>query len=96
MPKFKSILVLLLLFYSLPVYGQIAAAGWCVVQSSSNQSDQSNPDDSFPPQSDESDSSSALGCDIGIGFSLYTHNRLALVAVVGSESIGSGVMMETE
>lgn len=91
MPKFKSILVLLLLFYSLPVYSQIAAAGWCVVQSSNNQSDQSNPDDSFPPQSDESESSSALGCDIGIGFSLYTLNRLALVAVVGSESIGSGV-----
>lgn len=72
---------------------QIAAAGWCVMQSSDQQSDQSSnqpPNDSFPPQQDESESAS-LGCDIGIGFSLYTHNRLALVAVVGSESIGSGV-----
>lgn len=74
---------------------QIAAAGWCVVQSSDQSESEpldpiDQPDDSFPPQADESNS--ALGCDIGIGFSLYTYrNRLAVVAVVGSESVGSGV-----
>lgn len=90
--------LLLLLLISYPLHGQVAAAGWCVVKSSNSQSSDSNstdqqpPDDSFPPQSDESDSTtSPLGCDIGVGFSLYTHNRLAVVAVVGSESIGSGI-----
>lgn len=89
--------LLLLLLISCPLHGQVAAAGWCAVKSSSDQSSRSNstdqpPDDSFPPQSDESNSTtSPLGCDIGVGFSLYTHNRLAVVAVVGSESIGSGI-----
>lgn len=88
--------VVILLLIASPLYGQIAAAGWCVVtdrKSESKSTDQPSqpPDDSFPPQSDESESTSPLGCDIGIGFSLYTHNRLAIVAVVGSESIGSGL-----
>lgn len=78
-------------------YGQIAAAGWCVVTDQNQESVtdpvDEPPDDSFPPQPDEQPTQpNQLGCDIGIGFSLYTYrNRLAFVAVVGSESIGSGV-----
>lgn len=88
---FVFLLFFLLIISSIPSHGQVAAAAWCVVQSS-NQSDQSSPqpDDSFPPQPDEEQSSS-LGCDVGIGFLFYQYKHLGLVGVVGSESIGTGI-----
>lgn len=66
-------------------------------QKSNSDSNSDQPlDDSFPPQPDESESISPLGCDIGIGFLLYRpsnpkFNRFALVAVVGSKSLGPGI-----
>lgn len=82
------------LLFACIAHAQIAAAGWCVVQSSNqSESDQSNnqpPDDSFPPQEDDQ-STTNLGCDIGVGFSLYRYKRIAGVAVLGSESLGVGI-----
>lgn len=84
------LLFILCLLFPSSAFSQIAAAGWCIVTDSSSKDPIEQPDDSFHPQEDEQ--STSLGCDIGIGFSLYTyHNRLAVVAVVGSESIGSGI-----
>lgn len=94
-----SLLFLFLISY--PLHGQVAAAGWCVVTDQESNSDSSSidqpPDDSFPPQPDEQpEQPNQLGCDIGIGFLLYRpsnpkYNRFALVAVIGSESLGPGI-----
>lgn len=90
------ILFLFCFFLSSLARGQVAAAAWCVVtdqKSGSKSTDQPSqlPDDPFPPQSDESESTSPLGCDIGIGFLFYRYKHLGLVGVVGSESLGGGV-----
>jgi hypothetical protein len=89
----RTILSIVVFFFLVaPLYGQVAAAGWCVV-ANNNQSDSQPPDDPLlAPDPNDQSSDESLGCDMGVGFSLYTyHDRLAWVAVLGSESLGSGV-----
>lgn len=83
--------LILIVIFSPSLYAQIAAAGWCVVQSSDQSESESidQPDDSFPPQEDEQ--STSLGCDIGIGFLFYQYKHLGLVGVIGSKSLGPGI-----
>ncbi len=88
-----TIILGLLLLSCGVVHSQVAAAGWCVVTNGNGSSDNQPPDDPLlaPDPNDQSANDSSLGCDIGIAFSLYRYKRLALVAVVGSESLGPGI-----
>lgn len=90
------ITVLFLFVASSPIFGQgeepasntssissrISAAGWCVIN---------NGDEDDDGVGNESLDTSSIGCDIGIGLSLYRHRHLAWVGVLGSKSVGTGL-----
>lgn len=62
--------------------GPLVASGWCVVQSRNTRPGSTSADDHHAP-----------GCDIGLGVSLYTHNRLSVVSVLGTRTLGLGLAL---
>jgi len=67
----------------LSAQSRIAAAGWCTFTDETDESD-----------TNEEDSVTTDGCDIGIGVSIYHFKRwphLTIVGVLGSKSTGGGL-----
>lgn len=67
----------------------IAASAWCTVSDSKAEEVQGPSNEENPPVEDETES--PIGCDAGIGASLYRWRRLAIVGVLGSKSVGAGL-----
>lgn len=61
-----------------PRVGILAAAGWCVLKTDSRE--------------DRADDLADLpGCDLGMGVAIVRHRRLSWVAVIGTQTLGTGV-----
>lgn len=57
----------------------VLAAGWCVFA------------DREPEEAGDNEAEEEPGCDVGVGLALLRHRRLAWVAVLGAETLGTGV-----
>jgi len=64
----------------------LVASDWCVAQSRNSQPTASS-------NSSDHNSSRTPGCDVGLGVSLFTHNRLSLVSVLGTKTLGIGLAL---
>ena len=67
--------------------GPLTASGWCAIQSRNSKQTSS----SSSTSSDSTSSHAGPGCDAGLGLALFTHNRLSLVSVLGTKTIGIGL-----
>lgn len=71
--------------------GPLTASGWCVIQPRNSNLKQSS--STSNSASDSSSSHTAPGCDVGLGLALFTHNRLSLVSVLGTKTLGIGLAL---
>lgn len=70
--------------------GPLIASGWCVVQSGKSKPASSTVN---PTTGNSGTGNPTPGCDIGLGVSLFTHNRLSLVSVLGTKTLGIGLAL---
>lgn len=71
--------------------GPLTASGWCVIQPRNSNLKQSS--STSNSASDSSSPHTAPGCDVGLGLALFTHNRLSLVSVLGTKTLGIGLAL---